>query len=59
MLSQFYWAGQPTDFYVRVVFREKSGKKYMLPSTTFVAFWELAVYRMCNDIFSSYFWNEE
>jgi hypothetical protein len=29
--------------YKRVVFSEKSGKMYILPSTTFVAFWRVSL----------------
>jgi hypothetical protein len=37
-----YWAGEPHNIYVRVVFSEKSGKMYTLPSTNFVAFWRVS-----------------
>jgi hypothetical protein len=30
-------------FDVRVVFSEKSGEMYILPSTTFVAFWRVSL----------------
>jgi hypothetical protein len=41
VFSKSYGAGQPKNFYLKVVFSEKSGKMYNFPSTTFVAFWRV------------------
>jgi hypothetical protein len=44
MFSQIFTElANQTIFYVRVVFSEKSGKMYILPSTTFVAFWRVSL----------------
>jgi hypothetical protein len=36
-------ANKKTDIYVRVVFSEKSGRMYILPSTTFVVLWRVSL----------------
>jgi hypothetical protein len=44
MLSQsFTELANQKNVYVKVVFGEKSGKMYILPSTTFVAFWRVSL----------------
>jgi hypothetical protein len=46
MLSQSFTelANQKTFMLIKVVFSEKSGKMYILPSTTFVALWRVACF---------------
>jgi hypothetical protein len=36
-------SGEPQNIFVRVVFSEKSGKMYILHSTTFVALWRVSL----------------
>jgi hypothetical protein len=43
MFSQsFTELANQNTFEVRLVFSEKSGTKYIVPSTTFVAFWRVS-----------------
>jgi hypothetical protein len=43
VFSKSFWAGQPKNFNVRVVYSEKSGKMYILTSATFAAFWRVSL----------------